>query len=400
VSGIGATPPPLPPEVLQEERDRIRQQLELERGKSRILYEKAYQDYLVGQTGAHGKTKSAATVSHPDFMDVIKKAYTDAIALRAFRDVMDDTMGRGETPAAESIPSSDNLMTTLMKSGVPPQIVNQWLKNLDPEALGALIAFSSQGQNPGLSQLAFAVSQRGGQKDSLTIKDVIELNQALSKTQGAPNINLDIPKLIEAVRAAPAAASPSEIMETTLKAIQTGMQLVTPGKSEEPKAKGLLEELLRTPEGIKTAKEIGLIGSDASMMTIIAEMRKNDQAFEERRIESDKKWQLRLEQLHAETSIKKHQIVESRRRTNMIGSALQRIGTAVAKGMTEGGEEEAEGKAATGGRIPDNSGIKQYKCEGCGSLITVPPDAQIGANVTCAKCGAVYEVMPETAASK
>lgn len=388
---MGGQPPPIPPEVLAEERDKIRQQLDLERSKSRLLYERAYQGYLLGQTEQRGKGRPAAAASESDMMSRIKKAYADAIELRAFRDVMEDTMDHGATPAAETLPGNDNLMTNLMRSGVDPRIVNQWLKSLDPEALGALIAFSSQNQNPALSQMAYAMSQRGQKQEGLTIKDIIELNTALSKTTGQPNISIDLPKLIESVKAAPATASPSEIMETTLKAITTGMAMVSGGKSEKSEPKGVLEGLLSTPDGVKIAKEAGLIGGDTNMMNIVAEMRKNDQAFQAQQVEMDRRFQLRLEAMHAETSLKKRQIIESRRRTDMIGGALQRIGKAVADGFAEGGGEE--GKAAHG-QVSEKSMLQTYTCE-CGAPIIVPPNVKPGESVKCAKCGAVYDVTPQ-----
>ena len=389
MSGPGAVPPPIPPEILAEERDRIRQQLELEKGKSRVLYERAYQDYLMGITGQRGKAKPAhAAASETEFMATVKRAYADAYSLRAFRDVMEDVTGHGTQPAPETMPSSDNLTTALMKSGVPPEVVNKWLKTLDPEALGALIALGSQNQNPALAQLSYAMSQRG-QKEGLTIKDVIELNSALAKTQGAPNISIDLPKLIDSVKAQPPSASPTEIANATITAIRTGMELASAGRSsEEPKQKGgVLETLLTTPEGIRTAREVGLIGGDSSMLTIVSEMRKNDQEFQKSMRESDRRFELRLEQMHAETALRRGQLHESRRRTDLIAGALQRVGKAVADGFSEGGGEE---KAADG-RIPDSSGLKQYKCE-CGAPIIVPPDAKVGGTVQCAKCGAVYEI--------
>ena len=387
----GATPPPIPPEVLDEERERIRRQLEIEKGKSRMLYEQAYQAYLRGVSGqsqqVQGQPSQPAT--EPQFLDKVRKAYEEAYALRAFRDVMEETTKPGQ-PAPQTMPSSDTITTNLMKSGLPPQVVNQWLKSLDPEALGALVALSNQ--NPTLSPMLFALSQRGSQQQ-LTIKDVIELNAALSKQNVQPNISIDIPKLVEAVKSQPQGADPEKIVNATLTAIQTGMSLAGGGKHEEaPRSRGILETLLQTPEGAKTAKELGLIGGDTPMLTVMAEMRKNDQQFQERMRSSDRAWELRLEELKLRSNIERAKLVEGRRRTELIAGSLRRIGGAIAKGIGEG-ISEGEGKKAEGeeGETP-----QEYKCE-CGGVITVPPGTQPGAVVTCGKCGAQYDATPAEA---
>jgi len=384
---VGAVPPPVPPEALEEERERIRRQLELERGKSRVLYEQAYQAYLQGLSGRPQPQPGQAPtpVAEADFMKKIQNAYADAYALRAFRDVMKEvTEETGQPP--QTMPSADNVTTSLMKSGLPPQAISQWLKGMDPEALGALIALSSN--NPMLAMMSFAMSQRQGQQQ-LTIKDVIELNSALAKRETQPNVSIDIPKLVEAVKAQPPQANPQEIVKSTIDAIQTGMQWASQGR-EEPKAKGLLEQLFASgPEGVKIAKEIGLIGGDASILQIVSQMRQNDQQFQERMRDSDRRWELRAQQLAGEMSFKKAQLAEGRRRTELIAGTLRRVGSAIAKGVSEG-IAEAEGKKTEGAEEGEET-PQQYNCNDCGGVITVPPGMKPGAIVTCGKCGAQYE---------
>jgi len=393
---MSATPgaaPVIPPEMLDEERERIRKQLEAERDKSRLLYHQAYQAYLRGTAGPTAQQPAQAPAPEPDFLSKIRKAYEDAYSLRAFRDIMEETT-RGGAPAPTTMPSADTITTNLMKSGLPPQAVNQWLKSLDPEALGALVALSSN--NPMLAMMSFAMSQRQGQQQ-LTIKDVIELNAALAKRETQPNVSIDIPKLVEAVKAQPPAADPDKIVNATLGAIRTGMELAGAGRSEEPRREGILESLLRTPEGAKTAKELGLIGGDAPMMQIIAQMRKNDQDFQRERDEAQRRWDLRLEEFRADTALKKAHLAESRRRTDLIAGTLRRVGGAIARGISEG-VAEGEGKKAEGEEATSEEAPQQYQCEGklpdgnvCGAIITVPPGAQPGSIVKCARCGAEYE---------
>jgi hypothetical protein len=393
MSGPGAVPPPIPPEVLDEERERIRKQLEIERGKSRVLYEKAYQSYLRG-VSVQPTGEQTQPVSEPDYLAQVRRAYGDAYALRAFREVMDETTKPGR-PAPQTMPSADNITTSLMKSGLPPQVVNEWLKTLDPEALGALVALSNQ--NPTLSPMLFALSQRGSQQQ-LTIKDVIELNAALSKRDIQPNISIDIPKLVEAVKAQPPAADPEKIVNATLTAIQTGMSLATPkgGGGEEHRPRGILEQILAQPDGAKVAKEIGLIGGDAPYLQIMAEMRKNDQQFQERMRTSDRAWDLRLEEMKLRSNIERAKMMEGRRRTELIAGSLRRIGAAVARGLAEGAGPEGEGKKTEEGA---EEGPQETQCE-CGAAITIPPETKPGAIITCAKCGATYEATRPEAPKK
>jgi len=399
MSGPGATPPPIPPEVLDEERERIRKQLEIERGKSRVLYEQAYQSYLHGISGRPQQQQGQAPTPVPEqeFLTKIRQAYADAYSLRAFRDVMKEvTEETGQPP--QTMPSADNITTNLMKSGLPPQVVSQWVKGLDPEALGALIALSSN--NPMLAMMSFAMTQRQGQQQ-LTIKDVIELNAALAKREAQPNVSLNIPELIKEVKAQPQGADPEKIVNATIGAIQTGMQIAGAGRSEEPKRVGILETLLQTPEGTKTARELGLIGGETPMMGIIAEMRKNDQAFQKDMQESQRRWDLRLEQMRSETAYKKAQLAEGRRRTELIAGTLRRVGGAIARGISEG-IAEGEGKKAEGQKTEEATGEEapqEYKCD-CGATISVPPGTQPGAVVTCAKCGAQYEATAPSEAKK
>lgn len=388
----GAVPPPIPPEVLDEEREKLRKQLEIERGKSRVLYERAYQSYLTGiDRSSEGAAKTEEAATKPEFLDKIANAYQQAYALRAFRDVMEEAGPRGaSTLEPEKTAPSNRIVENLIRSGMSPTVVNSWLKGLDPEALGAIIALSSD--NPNLALSTFAMSQHGT-RDQLTVKDVIELNAALNKSQNAPNVQLNLAELIREVKAQPPSASTADVMGTVIEAIKTGVSLASAGRSEEkPPAKGVFETLIQTPEGIKTAKELGLIGGDATQLQILTQMRKNDQEWQERTRESDRKWDLRREQIQAEHELKLEQIRESRHRTDMIGNSLKKIGEAVADGIAAGAEE-TEGKAAAEEATEETEGkLRQLKCSECGAPIIIPPEAKIGSTVTCPKCNAEFEL--------
>jgi len=390
MSDVLSTPPE---DVLQQRIAQAKLQKQLELDKSRILYEQLYQAELQRFKGAYsaaptqqGLQPTPVPESFDDFYSKVRKAYSEAYALRAFREVMKEvTEETGQPP--QTMPSADNITTSLMKSGLPPQAISQWLKGMDPEALGALIAYSSN--NPMLAMMSYAMSQRQGQQQ-LTIKDVIELNAALAKRESQPNVAIDVAKIIESVRNQPT-SDPDKIVDSTLKAIQAGMQLASPrGGGEEPRPRGILEQILAQPDGAKVAKELGLIGGDTPILNIMAEMRKNDQAFQTQRDEAQRRWELRLEQLHAETALKKGQLAESRRRTDLIAGTLRRVGSSIARGFSEG-IAEGEGKKAEGKETTGGEALQQYECS-CGATITVPPEAQVGSIVTCAKCGNQYEV--------
>jgi len=292
---------------------------------------------------------------------------------------------KGET---EGPTTTQTLITTLIQSGADPKVVNEWLKSLEPQALGALIAMQSN--NPALVAMAFGMGQRGQQ---ITVKDVVELNKAMREAGAAgPQITIDLAEMIKAVREGPAGAmSPKDIVDSTVEAIKTGIAIATPegGHKEE----SWFDKLMSTPEGVETAQKIGLFGGSPEYLRIQKEIRQADRQFMKDMKEGDRRWQLRLQQYRDDSRRAWADVQEKRRRTAIAEGALKRVGRAVARAVSEAeeGEEEEEEEEARPGKGKPAGEVRQYKCEECGATISVPPDVKPGDKVTCASCGAQYE---------
>ena len=373
---------PLPAEVVNAARQQAKQELELETTRSSILYQKAWQKWMRAsepepvKVGETEETKATTSVSTDEFTTKVKQMYLDAYSLRAFKEIME---GKDEDKNKEiqQLPST-NIAASLIKSGVSPEDANKWLSSLTPQALGALLAL--QTGNPQLAQMSFAMGQRS---DGLTIKDIIELNQALGRS---PNMNIDFVKLLEVVKQQPQGMTSKELMDLFLSGVQFA-QGQQPQRQSEPREKevGVLENLLKTPEGARTAKELGLIGNDTGTLAIIAEMRKNDLLARKAEKDSDRNWDLRLEELKMRREIASQKIQGDRERTDLMIHGLQKIGEAVA-GAFMGGEAE----------LPDSSlaskpGQPQaFECEVCKSPIVIPAGTKLGAEVECGKCHTKY----------
>ena len=295
--------------------------------------------------------------------------------------------GAGGTPNEGAPLTSGSVVATLIKGGVEPKVANEWLESLSPEALGALIALQSN--NPTLAMMAFAMGQQRGQP--ITVKDVIELNKVQRESGIQPNITLDIAKIIEAVTSAGKAGpeiNPKEIVDSTVEAIKTGIQLAPkPAAKEE----SWFEKLMGTPEGVGTAKDIGLLGGNIETLKIMKEMKESDRKFLREMKESDRRFQMQLARMRVEERRKWAEMQEGRKRTEIIGGALKRVGSAIARAVSETEEEEGEEKEETKPAKKEGK-VKGYACSECGATISIPPDAKVGSYVECAKCGERYEL--------
>lgn len=313
---------------------------------------------------------------------VILESEADILEKRVKVKELRKKLGEGESES-EAPMTTKALVGTLIQGGSDPKVVSEWLKGLDPQALGALIALQSN--NPALAAMAFGMGQRGQQ---LTTKDVIELNKAMREGgAGQPQITIDLAELIKAVRETPGEkVSPKEIVDSTIAAIQTGISLAAGGKKEE----NWFDKLMSTPEGVQTAKDIGLFGGSPEYMRLMQEIKDADRRFMKDMKTSDRQWQLRLMQYRDESRRAWAETQEKRRRTQLAEKALRRVGGAVARAVSEAEEEEEFEEEAKPARKRSRR-VKQYECEVCGEPISVPPGLKPGATVTCASCGAIYE---------
>jgi DNA-directed RNA polymerase subunit RPC12/RpoP len=303
-------------------------------------------------------------------------------------------LGKGNDGSAQTAPmTTGGLAATLIQSGADPEKVNEFLKKLDPQALGALIALSSN--NPALAMMAFAMNQQ--RTEPLTVKDVIAISKELHREGVQPNINIDVAKLVEAAKGQPQGVDVTEMTKAIVEAIKTGIEVAKTASPKAEREESWLEKLLSTPEGIKTAKELGLFGGAQNIeyLKLLKEMKESDRRFAREMKESDRRFELLLKKMEEEKEQRKMKAALERRKTEMISGALQRIGRAIARGLSEAGEAEApeeggtvvEGKAAPKAK---GKSVYTYKCEDCGAPISVPADAKKGSKIVCAKCGAQF----------
>jgi DNA-directed RNA polymerase subunit RPC12/RpoP len=302
----------------------------------------------------------------------------------------------GKSNEGSSTPSpstAGTLAATLIQSGASPEKVNEFLKKLDPEALGALIALSSN--NPALALMAFAMGQR--KSEPLTVKDVIEISREMRSQGVQPNINIDVAKLVEAAKSQPQGADVTEVTKALIEAIKTGIEIgKTAGKPEREQS--WLEKLLSSPEGIRTAKELGLFGGTQNIeyLKLLKEIKESDRRFEREMKESDRRFQLLLKKMEEEKELRRQKAQLERQKSELISGALKRIGMAVARGLSEAGEGGAETGEVSGAEAKkaqpkaEGKNVRTYTCEDCGSTISVPANMKKGSKVVCAKCGAEY----------
>jgi len=290
-----------------------------------------------------------------------------------------------ESEGKEAPMTTGSLVTGLIQGGMDPKVVNEWLKSLDPQALGALVALQSN--NPMLAMLAFGMSSQK-KSESLTVKEVLELNKATAGTQ--PNITLDIAKLVEVASGAgkpsQAGISAKEIVDSTLTAVQTGIALASGGKEKE---ESWFDKLMSTPEGLKTAREIGLFGGNPDYLRLQKEIRDADRKFARDMKADDRRWQVQLQKMRDESRRMWAEAQEQKRRTELAKSTLKRIGGAIARAVSEG----EEGEAAEAKPAPKKKGnVRSLGCPECGAEISIPPNSKVGGKVTCASCNSEFEL--------
>ena len=283
-----------------------------------------------------------------------------------------------------------SVVASLISGGVDSKTANEWLKSLDPQALGSLIALQSN--NPALAMMAFIMGQQRGSQ-GITMQDVVELNKTMQNRGFHPQITLDVAKLVEVATSAKSSGSEmsaKEIVDSTITAIQTGMEIAARPTGE--KEETWFEKLVSTPEGINTAKQIGLFGGNIEALKLMKEMKEGDRKFMREMKESDRRFQMQLKKMEGDTKLRFAELQEGHRRTQLIGGALKRVGSAIARAVSEV-EEEEETEEAKPARKEGK--IKSYACSECGATISIPPDTKVGSYVECIKCGERYEVVKD-----
>lgn len=123
------------------------------------------------------------------------------------------------------------------------------------------------------------------------------------------------------------------------------------------------------------------------IMKLTMEEKRLDREFKWKMRQDDKQWQLDMEKIRDERAGKEAELAQQQKRDEMIASAPQMIGGAIAKGMMEsksGGETPAAPKTSQRYELPVPQGEEGVThCPKCGTEMGVGPTAK---SAICAKC--------------
>lgn len=257
------------------------------------------------------------------------------------------------------------LVATLVKSGVKPEQAEEFFKKLSPEALATVSALTSN--NPYLPVFMYLASQSKGQSpQTLTAKDVIELNKSVydlakdiaGKGKGESGVVDVLKELTGMFR---------EIYTKQL------LDKIDELKNSIGGRSSVWDEILEDDKKFQRFKE--LFGSGTTKPEIQLEIEKLRQQHE-----------LNLKRLDLEMLKLRNEILEGRRKYKMFSQALKKIGESIAEGIGEAAEEIGE---ETAYQRPSQPQPQTLKCPKCGADI---PGVVPGAEVTCPNCKTIYRV--------
>jgi len=302
------------------------------------------------------------------------KIERDLLKMQAETEKMRQELEKMKSSGNSSNPDSQStalagIVAALIKAGVKPEQANEFLSKMNPEALAALASMTSN--NPYLPVFLFLASQSRGQSpQSLTVKDVIELNKNVY------DLAKDIGQSREGKGGDTSIIGIVKEMVGMVKDI-TAQQLLD--KLDEIKdavsSRGSIwDEILEDEKKFMRFKELfGGSSMNPEIQLKLEEMRQQHE--------------LNLKKLDIELMKLRNEMLESRRKTKMFTQSLRKIGEAVAEGLVEaGGEGEEYQKTSTATTEPTPTTMK---CPKCGADI---PNVKPGATVTCPSCKTTYVV--------
>ncbi|MEM0113000.1 MAG: hypothetical protein QW253_00175 [Metallosphaera sp.] len=295
---------------------------------------------------------------YKEFLQVFRKHVLPlAMAIRSL-DYFFNRPGNGQS---SNVTSSENLIASLIKSGVEPERVNEWLSKLDKNALSVLLSLSSG--NPASTIIPYLIANKGEEKGNPTLKETIEAVKDIyditdkmsdkSKGKEGEGITTQILSIMKDMY--------EKLISDKLDKIAEKIADKTESK------KSFLEIMLEDPDKFSKLKE--LFGSSINPQVQI-ELKKLD--LEIKKMELDLKRQL-LEM--------KRKDRESRRKAALLVSSLKKIGEAIAEGIEESKRELRFGKLEYVG-----TNEVEISCPKDGTILKGMP----GQNVMCDKCKTVY----------
>jgi DNA-directed RNA polymerase subunit RPC12/RpoP len=258
------------------------------------------------------------------------------------------------------------LVATLIKAGVKPEQANEFFAKMNPEALAVLTSLTSN--NPYLPVFMFLASQSRGQPpQSLTAKDVIELNKGVydlakdiaGKGKGEEGLGPLFKELVGLIK---------DLNQRQLLDKLDEIKNAVGGRSS------IWDEILEDEKKFERFKE--LFGGGTTKPEVQIELEKLRQQHE-----------LNLKKLDLELLKLRSEMLEGRRRSKMFAQALRKIGAAIGEGLGEAASETSSLAYAT--QTQTQAQTATLKCPKCNADITnVTP----GVEVTCPSCKTVYKV--------
>lgn len=273
----------------------------------------------------------------------------------------------GDNPAKMTSKKGEligGLLASLVASGIPPEKADEFLKSLSPEAVATLSAITQD--NPWAPVLMFyAAMGRSGGAQSLTPKDVVEINKAtyeLAEKLGGGSKSMD--RLIEAL--------------TTLYGKLVSDKIDKLADAVIAQKKSALEEILEDEKKLRLLRD--LFGGSSADPRIQIELEKLRQEHE-----------LRMKQLELEMKKFEADVLKEKQRQATFAAGLRKIGEAIASGISEAQITPSTGLTYRPTQPKSEAEKVVVKCSECGADMVISPGE---AEVKCPKCGAEYEVKP------
>ena len=284
---------------------------------------------------------------------------------------------RGQNSFGQSNPDQQalavgSLVAALVKAGVKPEQANEFLSKMNPEALATLSALTSS--NPYLPLFLFIASQnRGVAPQSLSVKDVIEINKG----------TLELAQDLAGLQGRGRGQGQDALITVFTTLANTVTQLYNAqllSKLDEVKSavagsKSGWAEILEDDAKFRRFKE--LFGGGQTPPDVMIKLEEMRQQHE-----------LNLKRLDLEMLKLRAELLESKRKSKMISQALRKIGESIGEGLREAGEE-SERLSRAQGQTQGQTQPQTLKCPKCGTDI---PNCVPNARVTCPNCKSVYVV--------